>query len=341
MGMYSSSASGRGMFCLVACGLLVMGVSAQVSAKELASTAIASAVNAGDFDDIRQAILVDMNQQQRFEIDESGIEGVGRSLLGEGRTDIAIEVLQLNQMIHGSSAAAANAIADAYVEADNTMAARMYYQRALELDSNNDHARVELARLGGDGGGGEVNGLSGLGVDPATLAAMGVTPEQMKELEGALAAAQQMGAAGATAEPPKAPRAETHSSGRAEAPLPEAAHESEFCEVLHRYNAAKRISDAQLRESVSGEYGGAADPDRRRTWNVETVCGDFLVAVPLWADVSPAILSHTGANRFEDSTGGIWEFRIGEGGVAMAVSMSSTDGTVTEMKRLGSPRSFD
>jgi len=253
----------------------------------------------------------------------------------------AIEVLQLNQMIHGSSAAAANALADAFLETDNPAAARMYYQHALETEPGNVHARDALAAM--DSGAGNVagTGLGNMGIDPEMLAAMGVTPEQMRQLEEGMAQVQQMQTGGGTAEPPKAARSASSSSRRGTTPLPEAAHESEYCEVLHRYNVDKRISDSGLRGRVAGEFGQASDGDRRRTWNVETACGDFLVAVPLWADVSPPILSHTGGNSFQDSTGSTWDFRIGADGVATEVTMSATDGSVTEMKRLGAPRSFD
>ena len=121
----------------------------------------------------------------------------------------------------------------------------------------------------------------------------------------------------------------------------EPAHESEFCEVLHRFNSDKKIPDAAVRARFEGEYGAAGDADRRRTWNVETACGEFLVAVPLWADVSPPLLNQQDENRFEDSMGGSWDFEIGGDGKAKGVTQTSQDGTTSEMKRLGDPRSFD
>ena len=121
----------------------------------------------------------------------------------------------------------------------------------------------------------------------------------------------------------------------------EPAHESEFCEVLHRFNSDKKISDAAVRARFEGEYGTAGDADRLRTWNVETACGEFLVAVPLWADVSPPVLSQEGENRFEDSMGGSWDFEVDGDGKARGVTQTLQDGTTSEMKRLGEPRSFD
>ncbi|MGB5400844.1 MAG: hypothetical protein WBO71_11565 [Thermoanaerobaculia bacterium] len=119
------------------------------------------------------------------------------------------------------------------------------------------------------------------------------------------------------------------------------AQESEFCEVLHRFNADKKIPDAEVRARFEGEYGSASDAAQGKTWNVETACGEFLLAVPLWADVSPPILIQKGENRFEDSLGGTWSFHVGDDGKVKEVSLTSQDGTTSEMKRLGDPRSFD
>jgi len=326
---------------LLAMIVVATGSPSQASAKELASEAIMASIEAGTFDQIRQSMLMDMHVSQKFEFDEDGMEAVGRNLLERGRGTTAIEVLQLNQMVHGSSAAAANAQADAFLETDNPAAASMYYQHALEIDARNVHARDALAAMDTGDGTAAGSGLGDMGIDPEMLAAMGVTPEQMRQLEEGMAQLQQMQPGGGTAEPPKAARSMSSSSSRGTTPLPEAAHESEFCEVLHRYNAEKRISNSDLRGRVAGEYGQVGDGDRRRTWNVETTCGDFLVAVPLWADVSPPILSHTGEHSFQDSTGSTWVFRIGADGVATDVTMSSADGTVTEMKRLGNPKSYN
>ena len=121
----------------------------------------------------------------------------------------------------------------------------------------------------------------------------------------------------------------------------EPAQESEFCEVLHRFNAEKKIPEAGTRDRVSGEYGEATDTDRLRTWNVETICGEFLVAVPLWADVSPPILTPTGEGQFEDSMGGTWDFQLGDDNRAESVTFKDQSGKETKMIRLGSPRSFE
>jgi len=193
------------------CILVTFGVPATASAKELASEAIAAAVADGSFDQIRQAIVMDLPVKQRFEFDEGGIEAVGRSLLAKGQEKTGIEVLQLNQMIHGESAPAANALADAFQESGNPMAARMHYQRALEIDPGNAHARGVLAKVESGDGGSPSGSLADAGIDPATLAAMGVTPEQMQQMEEAMSQVRQMetGSGSAPASTKSAPRSAT------------------------------------------------------------------------------------------------------------------------------------
>ena len=119
------------------------------------------------------------------------------------------------------------------------------------------------------------------------------------------------------------------------------AEASEFCDVLNRFNAEKKISDPEIRSRVEGQYGRSDDPDRLRTWNIATVCEDFLVAVPLWADVSPPVMTHKGGDLFEDYSGAVWEFVAGAEGAIVGVKMTAADGTTIEMKRIGDPRSFD
>lgn len=121
-------------------------------------------------------------------------------------------------------------------------------------------------------------------------------------------------------------------------PAPEAAHSSEFCEVLERWNADKKISDATMRDRFAGEYGRADDVERRQTWSVETACGEWVVAVPLWADVSPPVLARRGDRIFEDSMQATWEFQVGGDGAVTGVVMTSADGVVSTMTRLGASR---
>lgn len=124
-------------------------------------------------------------------------------------------------------------------------------------------------------------------------------------------------------------------------PLTSAAMNPEFCEVLNKWNADKKISDPEVRARFEGEYGQADDTGRLRTWNIETACDNFLVAIPLWADVSPLVLAHQDGDVFEDSMKATWEFQVGGDGAVVGVTMITADGTTTQMKRLGDPRNFD
>ena len=115
------------------------------------------------------------------------------------------------------------------------------------------------------------------------------------------------------------------------------AFESEYCEVLYRFNAEKAITNPDVRNRFEGQYNQPDDSERMRTWSVETACGEFLVAVPMWADVSPPVLEHRGGNTFEDSMGTTWEFQVGPDGVVTGVTMSASDGSVSELKHWGDP----
>ena len=107
--------------------------------------------------------------------------------------------------------------------------------------------------------------------------------------------------------------------------------------MLHRFNAEKRISDPEIRLRVEGQFGAADDVEHLRTWAVESGCGDFLLAAPMWADVSPTILTHKGGDLFEDSQGSTWEFHYDSDGEVAAVTMSPKDGAATVLRHWGDP----
>ena len=320
---------------------------AAVAAKTLASRAIAAALEQDTFQQVQQELMMDLHQKQKFEFDEEGVEALGRSLLGEGDPDRAIEVLQLNQVLHSSSAGAAVAVADAYRQSGQPSIAGVYYEKALALDPANQPARRGLREVEGE----EDPAMAAMGsweLDAEALqesmAQMGMemSPEQMAQMRQAMERLQQMQVdGGVAAVPERSPTSRSASQTRQPAAASEPVYESEFCEVLHRFNSDKKVPDADVRARFEGEYGAAADAPHGKTWNVETACGEFLLAVPLWADVSPPILIHKGATRFEDSMGGIWVFEIGGDGKAKGVTQTSKEGTTSEMKRLGSPRSYD
>ncbi len=317
--------------------IAAIGAPASISAKELASEAIAVAVENGTFDQLRQDLLMDLHQQTRFEFDEEGIERVGRALLDEGKNDEAMEVLQFNQMINIDSAPATVALADAYRDSGSTAAARTMYQRALRIEPGNQHAQKELLKIETRGGASKSPGLRQAGIDPDALAAMGATPEQIHQMEEAIAQAQEtpVGYGGSPRSTRGAPVAETTRPVSPNSSEP--VYESEFCEVLHRYNAEKRITDARIRARVAGQYGKADDGKHLRTWNIDTNCGEFLLAAPMWADVSPPVLSHKGGDVFEDSRGAIWEFQFDADDAVTGVTVVAADGSVSELKHWGDP----
>ncbi len=319
-----------------------------LAAKTLASKAIESALEQGTFRQVQQELMMDLHQRQKFEFDEAGVEALGRRLLSDEQQDTAIEVLQLNQVLHGGSAGAAVAVADAYRQAGQSTVAQVYYEKALDLDPGNRDARRGLQETLGAEADPMTGAMGDWELDPEamqeSMAQMGMemSPEQMAEMQEAMERLQQMQDGTEPAEAPRLTQRSDSTSRASEAVAPaEPAHESEFCEVLHRFNSDKKIPDAGVRARFEGEYGAAADAARGKTWNVETACGEFLVAVPLWADVSPPVLDQKGGTRFEDAMGGSWFFEIGSDGKAKGVTLTAKDGATSEMKRLGSPRSYD
>jgi len=319
-----------------------------LAAKTLASEAIATALETDTFRQIQQELMMDLHQRQRFEFDEAGVEALGRRLLDLGESDTAIEVLQLNQVLHSQSPAAAVAVADAYQQAGQATVAGVYYEKALALDPGNQQARSGLQQADGGGEDPAMGAMGDWELDPEamqeSMAQMGMemSPEQMAQMQAAMERLQQMQDGTEPAEAPRLTQRSGSTSRASEAAAPaDPAHESEFCEVLHRFNSDKKVPDAGVRSRFEGEYGSTSDAARNRTWNVDTACGEFLVAVPLWADVSPPVLSQKDGARFEDATGGSWDFEIGGNGKAKGVAYTSQDGTTSEMKRLGDPRTYN
>jgi hypothetical protein len=339
-----------------ACLLLIVGLVTLLlpktadAAKTLASEALSAAVTSGSIDQVRQELMMDMVSKQKYDFDEEGIETLGRGLVAQGDHKQGLEILQLNQMLFSESPAAANALADGYRASGDDISARIYYDMALRMDPDNAHAKQAVAEQGGAGtlagaamGGHEFDAEA----MQAAMAEAGVemSPDQQAKMKEAMAQLEAYQQSPEAFEAAEAQRAEEQRARQqqATAPTPSsketaAAHESEFCEVLHRFNSQKRIQEEVVRARVEGEYGGSGAPNR--TWNVETACGDFLIAVPLWADVSPPVMEVTGERSFSDAMGGTWVFQM-ESGQASSVVYTDSAGTVQEMKRLGDPRSFD
>ena len=316
-----------------------------LAAKPLASKALAAAVANDTLDQVTQEVMMDAFQKQQFEIDEAGIEALGRKLVAAGDTDNGVKILQLNQGLHHSSPKAAVALADAYKASGDDIQASIFYDMTLRMDPDNQAAQQGRAETGSaeEMAMGAMGAMGDWEVDPEAMqefmGQMGaeVSPEQMKEMQEAMELLQQYQDSG---EMPQ----EVASAGH-QAPKPAqdatagAKYESEFCEVLHRFNSQKRIHDAQVRDRVSGNY---QEPDHANwTWNIESQCGDFLVAVPLWADVSPPILEAKGGDTFEDANGASWMFEMGGNGKPDSVIRIDPNGTRTTLKRLGEAKSYD
>lgn len=328
---------------VLAWALLIAPSSAR-AAKTVASKALAAAVANGTLDQVTQEVMMDAFQKQQFEIDEAGIEALGRKLVASEDTDNGVQILQLNQGLHHSSPKAAVALADAYKASGDDIQASVFYDMALRMDPDNEAAQQGRAETGSaeEMAMGAMGAMGDWEVDPEAMQEFmtqmdqDVSPEQVKEMQEAMELMQQYQDSG------EMPQEVTSAGRQASKPAQEATagakYESEFCEVLHRFNSQKRIHDAQVRDRVSGNY---QEPDQANwTWNIESQCGDFLVAVPLWADVSPPILEAKGGNRFEDANGATWEFEIGEYGKPKSVVRTAADGTATNMKRLGEPKEY-
>jgi tetratricopeptide (TPR) repeat protein len=312
--------------------------------RTLASEALAAAITNGTLDEVTQEVMMDAFQKQRFEIDEAGIEALGRSLLAQEKNHESVQILQLNQGLHHTSPAAAVALADAYLASGEDVQASIYYEMALRMDPQNDAAKRGLEETGSveEMAMGSMAAMADMEFDPAAMqdamAQMGMemSPEQLQEMQEAMELMQQYAESGEMPQAMSSPQQQTRRA--APEATAEAKYESEQCEVLHRFNAHKRVLDAALRASVTGNY---QEPDHANwTWNIESYCGDFLVAVPLWADVGPPVLEAKGGNSFADSNGATWQFEMDKNGKTTGVLRTDADGTATKLKRLGDPKKY-
>ncbi len=346
-----TSAAGR--LCLLAGLALTLVLQSHIAqAKTLASDALAAAIENDTLDRVKQDLLMDAHQQQKYDFDESGVEDLGRRLLDRGREDLGVEILQLNQMIHHQSPLAANALGDAYRRQHNDMSARVYYNMALDLDPGNEHAAEALAEMEAPGDPMAAMGDMELDTDAmqAAMQQAGVemTPEQLQQMQQAM---DQMNAypqdpsAMAAAEGQQAEARQQQRERRASAtamrPAPEydSPQEGLFCEGFDRGdNDHLRIPDAGVRTRYEGNYGDPKDP--LRSWNIETICHDVLFAVPLFADVQPPALESIGEHAFTDYLGDRWTFTIGADGKAESVTYVDSQGKVTTLQRLGDPKNL-
>lgn len=79
--------------------------------------------------------------------EEAGLNNLGYRLLGDGRNDQAIAILELNAAAHPQSANVYDSLGEAYEKAGQPGAAARNYRIALRLDPSNANARSKLEQL--------------------------------------------------------------------------------------------------------------------------------------------------------------------------------------------------
>jgi tetratricopeptide (TPR) repeat protein len=320
-----------GIFALFILGLLAWVPLAGAAERTLASEALAAAVEEGNFQEVKQDLVMDIYPKSKYEFDEEGIEALGRKLFDQGDQKMAIEVLQLNHAIHSQSPRAANALADVYRKSGNPTTARMYYDNALKLDSGNAHARQGLQELEGSAADAEPPQNA-----EELLAKMGaqMSPEAAQQMQQMMQQLQQQGA--------------EEQRRRESMPKPESKGEEDLlgeriaqqcAELGAKYEP---FGGPTALAGLTGQYGAEDDTKRLKTWNIETTCdGKALHAIPLWADVVPSRLTPVDRAGFSDTWDGSWEFQIDASGQAESVSYTGSDGKTQPLIRLGEPYSFD
>jgi hypothetical protein len=73
--------------------------------------------------------------------------GRGYQLMSAGYIDGALELFKLNTMIAQESANVWDSLAECYLNMENYDLSRQYYEKSLELDEDNDNARIMLQRI--------------------------------------------------------------------------------------------------------------------------------------------------------------------------------------------------
>jgi dienelactone hydrolase len=84
-----------------------------------------------------------------YDFGERELNDLGFTLLVTGKKTEAVEIFKLNLEAYPDSANAYDSLGEAYESAGNRELAIKSYQRAIELDSSNQHARQALAKLHG------------------------------------------------------------------------------------------------------------------------------------------------------------------------------------------------
>ncbi|MBE1160901.1 serine hydrolase [Dyella acidiphila] len=99
-----------------------------------------------------QAALASYEQARKSGVEEANssvpLNALGYQLLGDGKTDDAIRVLQRNTVLFAKDGNTYDSLGEAYAKAGKKDLAIRNYQKSLELDPKNDNARVQLKKLG-------------------------------------------------------------------------------------------------------------------------------------------------------------------------------------------------
>lgn len=87
------------------------------------------------------------NDFDRYDFREGQLNSLGYGLINHGKTKEAMKIFQLNIEVHPDYANGYDSLAEAYLRAGQEGLAVKYYQKALELNSENSNARDVLERL--------------------------------------------------------------------------------------------------------------------------------------------------------------------------------------------------
>jgi tetratricopeptide (TPR) repeat protein len=90
------------------------------------------------------------SRSEEYDFGETQLNELGYRYLGEGETEIAIQVFKLNVDCYPDAYNAFDSLGEGYMEAGQTDLAIENYERSLELNPDNDNARQMLERLRDD-----------------------------------------------------------------------------------------------------------------------------------------------------------------------------------------------
>lgn len=79
--------------------------------------------------------------------EESRMNWTGYQLLGQGKTEAAIQAFRINVDAYPQSFNVYDSLAEAYLRDEQSDLARKYYQKSLELNPDNENARKMLAKI--------------------------------------------------------------------------------------------------------------------------------------------------------------------------------------------------